>query len=402
MSTSGKRMTIGLSLSDTSQSWTGGVIYLRNVVQCLAALPPGDRPRVVLWHAGSELPEPFRDLLELDSVTLPDGKPPFAWLPPRQGQLAFRILRRLRRMLGLPGPERPGLDITFGVGGQLGAAIPHLHWIPDFQHLHLPQMFSPEEIEERNRGQRHVTEQEGFLLLSSQDALNDFNRFFPQARIIPRVWSFVSIFSPDELAGPDPRRTYGLEDKYLYLPNQFWVHKDHLTAFDALRRLRDKGLVIPLVCTGLTNDYRHPGHMARLEGYLKEHALEEQVRILGLVPRRDQLQMFRHAAAVLQPSLFEGWSTTIEDSKAMGKALLLSNLDVHREQVADYPLAHFLFPRGDAAALAELLAWVWPELAPGPDPEAEQAAREYSRRRTLAAGADFVKIACETVAASRG
>lgn len=397
----GGRLTIGLSLSDSSQSWTGGVIYLRNVVQCLAALPPAERPRVVLWHAGSELPEAFRDLLELDGVGLPEGGSPFAWLPPRQAQLAFRVARRLGRVLGLPGRRRRGLDVSFGVGGQVGAAVPHLHWIPDFQHLHLPHMFSEEEIEARNQGQRHVADQEGILLLSSRDALGDFRRFFPDARISPRVWSFVSLFSPGELAGPDPRAAYGLPEKYLYLPNQFWAHKDHLTAFEALRLLRRDGPVIPLICTGLTNDYRHPGHMRRLEDYLAGHDLTGQVRILGLVPRRDQLQVFRHAAAVLQPSLFEGWSTTIEDSKALGKVLLLSDLDVHREQTADYPLASHIFRRADPGALAELLARVWPALPPGPDPAAEQTARDYSRRRTLEAGRLFLRIAREALADPR-
>ena len=40
----------------------------------------------------------------------------------------------------------------------------------------------------------------------------------------------------------------------------------------------------------------------------------------------------RQSVAVLQPSLFEGWSTTVEEAKSIGKTILLSDIPVHREQ----------------------------------------------------------------------
>jgi len=40
----------------------------------------------------------------------------------------------------------------------------------------------------------------------------------------------------------------------------------------------------------------------------------------------------RVAGAVINPSLFEGWSTTVEEAKSMGVPMLLSDIGVHREQ----------------------------------------------------------------------
>jgi hypothetical protein len=40
-----------------------------------------------------------------------------------------------------------------------------------------------------------------------------------------------------------------------------------------------------------------------------------------------------HALAIIQPSLFEGWSTVVEDVKAMNQHIIVSDLNVHRDQL---------------------------------------------------------------------
>jgi len=55
--------------------------------------------------------------------------------------------------------------------------------------------------------------------------------------------------------------------------------------------------------------------------------------LLGLVPYDDLSSLMHHALAVINPSLFEGWSTTVEEAKSQGKTVLLSDIPVHREQV---------------------------------------------------------------------
>jgi glycosyltransferase involved in cell wall biosynthesis len=41
------------------------------------------------------------------------------------------------------------------------------------------------------------------------------------------------------------------------------------------------------------------------------------------------------AKAIIQPSLFEGWSTVIEDAKSLQVPVIASNIDVHKEQMED-------------------------------------------------------------------
>ena len=41
----------------------------------------------------------------------------------------------------------------------------------------------------------------------------------------------------------------------------------------------------------------------------------------------------KKAEGIIQPSLFEGWSTVVEDAKAMNQTVVASNLNVHIEQL---------------------------------------------------------------------
>lgn len=65
---------------------------------------------------------------------------------------------------------------------------------------------------------------------------------------------------------------------------------------------------------------------------MKENHLENDIKILGFIDRKEQLCLMQHSYAIVQPSLFEGWSTVVEDAKALNKFIFVSNLDVHLEQ----------------------------------------------------------------------
>jgi glycosyltransferase involved in cell wall biosynthesis len=122
---------------------------------------------------------------------------------------------------------------------------------------------------------------------------------------------------------------------------------------------------------------------------MSELGVIDRFRILGHIPRMDQLQLMRASIAVIQPSRFEGWSTVVEDARALGKPILLSDFPVHREQ--DPNGARF-FPLQDAGALAQAISEA-ADLPAGPDPENEAAARRDTAVRVAAFGRGFLAIA---------
>jgi hypothetical protein len=71
----------------------------------------------------------------------------------------------------------------------------------------------------------------------------------------------------------------------------------------------------------------------------------------------------------------------------------VSDLPIHREQ--EPPDAQFFNPESPEE-LARLIAQEWPHLAPGPDPQKEQAARAGEAARALAYARRFLTIVRET------
>ncbi len=78
--------------------------------------------------------------------------------------------------------------------------------------------------------------------------------------------------------------------------------------------------------------------------------MTENIRLLGMIDRNEQLSLMKDSRAVIQPSLFEGWSTSIEEAKSLDKFMILSDLPLHKEQVTRNAL---FFLRNDAAELAD-------------------------------------------------
>ncbi|WP_158904630.1 glycosyltransferase family 1 protein [Burkholderia sp. L27(2015)] len=382
MRTSPIQLTIGIELID-DPAWMGGTLYLRNLAICLSHLPESERPKVRLFGAPNVLSgflSEWGHLPIFDSAA--DSWP-------------GRVLRRL----GLPIKPVVPVDVVYpGFGAQIPGAVT-VRWIPDFQHRYLPHLFSADEIAARDRSIGDIAKQSGVVVFSSEVAADDFRRFYPAHHAVPRVWHFCSLLETTKPASPTTLQKYGLPEKFLYLPNQVWVHKNHITVLKALARLRhEQGMIIPLVCTGAQSDRRNEAHFASLLQFIEEQALRDQVHLLGLIDRGEQVDVLRHAAAVVQPSLFEGWSTVVEDVRATGRPVFLSDLPVHREQS---PERCTYFNPESEQHLASVLAGQWLGLQPGPDYVAEKNAREALQNRILDSARIFCDIARNALGMSK-
>lgn len=375
-------MTIGIELID-EPGWMGGTLYLRNLALCLGRLPEAIRPGISLLGTQSVVSRFRKDCGNPDIF---DGQ---------TGETAWgKVLRKLGWRSSAPSAQ---IDVVYpGFGATVPNAVT-IRWIPDFQHRYLPGLFSSDEIEARNHSIGAIASTPGVVVLSSEVAAADLRRFFPGHRVTPRVWHFCSLIDTSSEGSRDSwRQQYGIPEKYLYLPNQFWAHKNHITVLKALAILRDRqGLSIPLVCTGTQSDRRNAAHFDSLLEFIGARGIADQIHLLGLLPRREQIEVLRGAAAVVQPSLFEGWSTVVEDARAVGRPIFLSDIPVHREQSPPY--GAYFSPESDEE-VAALLAERWPSLRPGPDLNSEDIARSEMDGRILDSAREFCEIASVALA----
>lgn len=321
-------MRILIPVPDQGTGWLGGGNYFRSLLQALNAHPDPSGAEVL---AISNSPAMLADC-QGASVAVREA----AWLSPwaRTDYLCNDVCNSLLNRNPYLDREARRLEvdlITHAAAGR-GAPCPVLNWIPDFQHRHLPGFFSAYERWRRDRNVRAATRQ-GHLLVSSESAAADFRLFFPQEatqtslHVLPFVPLLPTIQADETPAEVQRRR--GIDGPYFFLPNQFWRHKNHRVAVRALQLLPDQ---FRIVSTGAIADRRSDEHIHNLLNEIDEGKLGERFRMLGVVPRSDLLPLMRGALCVINPSLFEGWSTVVEEAKYLGKAMILSDIPVHREQ----------------------------------------------------------------------
>jgi FkbM family methyltransferase len=359
--------------------WLGGIQYTRNLLHALCLLPLKERPKIVLHIGRKNRNQGFdKEFAHYPNVVV-DG--PIKNNSSKLNKLRVLLSRLERRIFGKKVFGKHLLSDECSVafpakGPNLSGSAQKVFWVPDFQYKHFPDYFSKTERHERDVTYEKMFSKDNILVLSSEAVKKDFLKFFPchKNRVV-RILHFCSIID-DEDYNLDPIiscRGYGLPEKFVYLPNQMWQHKGFETVVEALGLLRKQGIVLPLVCTGSFRDYRNDSYYQDLEVLIKANDLGSQIYLLGLLPRQEQIQIFRRAAIVLQPSRFEGWSTSVEDARALGKRIILSDIDTHLEQ--DPPDAVF-FITGSGKDLASKLKSCWPDLRPGPNFLLEEQARE--------------------------
>ena len=271
-------------------------------------------------------------------------------------------------------------------------------WIPDFQHVFLPEYFGPTELQKRDRTFKSLAARANVIMLSSQAAYDDFAACIPSQIHKARVVSFPSLLAFEDLPD-DPSSTvkkYRLPEKFALVANQFWAHKNHVAVVRALERIKEKTKV-PVVMTGLPSDHRDPANrnFSSLLQSIATAGLNGQVTILGLVPFQDLINLMRSAALVIQPSRFEGWNTTVQDAVALGRPLMLSDLAVHREQV---PGALGFFSYESPETLADLIETHWQTLSAGPDETREKDSLATERIFARKHGNLLLKVCTEAAA----
>ncbi len=237
-----------------------------------------------------------------------------------------------------------------------------IYWIPDFQYKYYPDYFDKKQVAKREKNYTQMAKTSGKLVLSSQACKDDYDKFFPGSKNQITVISFVSYIEKEisnlseEFCKSVLEKYNLIGHKYIYIPNQFWKHKNHIVVLEAIKRLSEKSFKhYKFVFTGELSDFRNPEYIDLVKEKMSDSDIAEYIINLGFIPRADQIAVMKEASFLIQPSLFEGWGTVLEDAKVLDKTVLLSEIPVHREQKSE---KCYLFNPSDSDDLAELIVQV--------------------------------------------
>lgn len=169
----------------------------------------------------------------------------------------------------------------------------------------------------------------------------------PEGRI--RVIPEASDITPGEVDGPVDRPAQaasrlGLRARYLMHAGGHDAVKNLPRLVQAMCILRGRGRDLDLVITG-----EHGPGTAALIGMAAAAGLLDRVKLPGFVPRRDLVALYRGAAAMVYPSLTEGFGLPVVEAMACGAPVVASSAGAIPEVGADACL--YVEP-SDPAAIA--------------------------------------------------
>lgn len=364
--------------------WAGGYNYQSNLFGALSRHCPG-KIRPVMFAGINDDPLELAALARIAGVEIVQSA---AFDRRRSGLMAALAIGIDRAAAAEFSAGR--VDLVFEAARFFGWRLPFptLAWFPDLQHRRLPQLFSPAGRWRRDLGFRAQIASGRHIMLSSESALRDCRRFYPRLAGHVSVVRFATRPAPGLLTAnpPDVLAQYGLPLKFCYLPNQFWRHKNHKVVVDALAILRKRGSDVVVAATGSAEDPREPHYFKDMMTEVRDRGLEMNSRYLGMIPMDHVYALLRMSTALINPSCFEGWSTTVEEAKSFGVPMILSDIDVHREQTGG--TARY-FGINDSETLADHLS----DVSQAPQPMAVRDLLPDIDARVEAFAAGFVRAA---------
>ena len=226
----------------------------------------------------------------------------------------------------------------------------------DVQHELLPQFFSRAELAYRRKVYGWSVRRSTLVVTISRHAADTLveRLELPEERVRPiHLGIDHAVFTP----GEEPR------GEFLLYPALGWPHKNHVRLFEAFAVLREKRPELELVLTA----YEGP--------------VPDGVRSLGRVAREELVELYRTAAALVFPSLYEGFGQPPLEAMACGCPVACSDAASLPEVVGD---AARLF---DPASVEEIVAAV-EEVLDDPEPwrtRGLERAKEFTWEKTATA-----------------
>ena len=231
-----------------------------------------------------------------------------------------------------------------GLVHHAGGIVPILHsarpvvTIHDLQYLYYPEYFTRSKLTWLKSMVPRSAEAARLVLTPSE---------FTRRTVIERLGIDPSIVvvvphgvSPraSDLASADVRDRYGIPGRFFVYPASTFPHKNHLVLIDAFARLLQTHPEVTLVLTGARGSTQWGTARSTSSGIAEEVrklGIDERVRPLGYVPRRDLDALYREAVALTFPSRFEGFGAPILEAWTMGCPVIAADATALPEVVGD-------------------------------------------------------------------
>ena len=224
--------------------------------------------------------------------------------------------------------------------------LPYMMAIPDLQHRlqpEFPEVSANGEWDQREYRFRNGARYATLLFADSEVGKEDILNFYgpygvtpDRVKVLPFIPACYLGLDVPESERQRVRAMYGLPERYVFYPAQFWPHKNHIRIVQALGLIKQaRQLKIPIAfCGSYEGEIR--AHTFREVMTLRSKlGLEGEILYLGYVPDEDMSGLYAGAAALVMPTFFGPTNIPVLEAWAFGCPVLTSDIRGIRDQVGD-------------------------------------------------------------------
>ena len=169
------------------------------------------------------------------------------------------------------------------------------------------------------------------ILVGNNVGKHDICTYYP---VDERKVRLVPMFTPQDVFSLEPDEgileKFNLEKgKFIYYPAHFWAHKNHIRIVKAVKELKDRGVELTCVFSGVGT------RLNFIKQKVKEYGLENQIKFVGFISREEVCALYKNALALTYASVYGPDNIPPLEALYFECPAIVSGIDGHREQLGD-------------------------------------------------------------------
>jgi glycosyltransferase involved in cell wall biosynthesis len=344
-------MRVGLYLNYQNPALGGANTFESTVFQALVESTPANDDTFVLCNYDKEKPPSFPDVPHFEWASL--------YLSPqqrlkakmgRQYKALSQSLRLSKTRARTPNGYEEAIEnftrsnkidlLWFFSSYGFTMEIPYIVTVWDLEHRfspYFPEVSHGGEWSIREKHYETFLRRAVYVVVGTQAGKAQVEAFYqvPPERIkvipfpTPNLTSEVSDASQKNIL-----EKYNIPENYLFYPARFWGHKNHANLLIAVKLLKDKyNQKFPVVFVGSDS-----GNLSYIKRLVNELNLQDQVFLLGYVPRHDLKELYENAFALTFVSFFGPDNLPPLEAFSVGCPVIASDVSGAPEQLGEAAL----------------------------------------------------------------
>ena len=337
-------MKVGVFLEEIPPEEGGGYTMQGDLLQWLVRLADQSRHQFSVF---AREPETLKQLLSgspIATIRFPGSFTERVFSTARRNVAAYTKLKKTSTRFDEVA-RAADLDFIWFVGAEaLNVDIPYMAVVWDLQHRlqpWFPEVSANGQWEHRDRFYSEFLRRAAYVIAGTEAGREEIHSFYQVPKRTIKIlkhptptFALNAAASQTKHSNQSKLIDLGLTEGYLLYPAQLWPHKNHANLFYALRVLKEKHNLKPLLAL-VGSDKGNADYLKQLA---RELDLASQVKFLGFVSQDELVDLYRNALTLTYVSYFGPENLPPLEAFALGCPVIAANVNGAAEQLGNAAL----------------------------------------------------------------